>query len=153
MITGSFDEMFLCASTIWNSICTSIFHFQVHFLFTITVIWIASALLSPYVSPCGICLQCKFWLQMSEPITHIDTDNYMTIHHKGTSFFDSTAHLMCFVYFLLIGLENVLHHQQYFGFIATSQLIFCVALFLTLCMCCVVFPDHNHSSRWLFVVC
>ena len=28
---------------------------------------------------------------------HIDTDNYMTIHHKGTSYFDSTAHLMCFV--------------------------------------------------------
>jgi len=22
----------------------------------------------------------------------------MTIHHKGTSYFDSTAHLMCFVY-------------------------------------------------------
>ena len=36
-------------------------------------------------------------LQMSEPITHIDTDDYMTIHHKGTSYFDSTAHLMCFV--------------------------------------------------------
>ena len=35
----------------------------------------------------------SFWLQMSEPITHIDTDNYMTIHHKGTSYFDSTAHL------------------------------------------------------------
>jgi len=34
---------------------------------------------------------------MSEPITHIDTDNYMTIHHKGTSYFDSSAHLMCFV--------------------------------------------------------
>jgi len=34
---------------------------------------------------------------MSEPITHIDTDNYMTIHHKGTSYFDSTAHLMCFL--------------------------------------------------------
>jgi len=33
---------------------------------------------------------------MSEPITHIHTDNYMTIHHKGTGYFDSTAHLMCF---------------------------------------------------------
>jgi len=29
---------------------------------------------------------------MSEPITHTDTDNCMTIHHKGTSYFDSTAH-------------------------------------------------------------
>jgi len=39
----------------------------------------------------------SFWLQMlSESITHIDTDNYMPIHHKGTSYFDSTAHLMCF---------------------------------------------------------
>jgi len=35
---------------------------------------------------------------VSEPITHIDTDNCMTMHHKGTSCFDSTAHLMCFVY-------------------------------------------------------
>ena len=26
----------------------------------------------------------SFWLQMSEPITHIDTDNCMTIHLKGT---------------------------------------------------------------------
>ena len=34
----------------------------------------------------------SFWLQMSEPITHIDTDNYMTIHHKGTGYFDSTEH-------------------------------------------------------------
>ena len=40
----------------------------------------------------------SFWLQVSEPITHIDTDNYMTIHHKGTRYFDSTAHMMCFVY-------------------------------------------------------
>jgi len=24
----------------------------------------------------------SFWLQMSEPITHIDVDNCMTIHHK-----------------------------------------------------------------------
>ena len=31
---------------------------------------------------------------MSEPIiTHMDTDNYMTIHHKGKSYFDSTAYL------------------------------------------------------------
>ena len=43
----------------------------------------------------------SFWLQMSEPITHIDTDNYMTIHPKGTSYFDSTTHLMCFVHALL----------------------------------------------------
>jgi len=30
----------------------------------------------------------------------MDTDNYMTIriHHKGKSYFDSTAHLMCFVH-------------------------------------------------------
>ena len=40
----------------------------------------------------------SFWLQMSEPITHMDTDNYMTIHHKGTSYFDFTAHLMYFVH-------------------------------------------------------
>ena len=40
----------------------------------------------------------SFWLQMSESITHLDTDNYMTIHHKGTSYLDSTAHLMCFVH-------------------------------------------------------
>jgi len=38
-----------------------------------------------------------FWLQMSEPITPLDTDNCMTIHHKGTSYFDTTAHLLCFV--------------------------------------------------------
>jgi len=24
----------------------------------------------------------SFWLQMSEPITHMDMDNCMTIHHK-----------------------------------------------------------------------
>jgi len=30
---------------------------------------------------------------MSEPITHIDVNNCMTIQHKGTSYFDSTAHL------------------------------------------------------------
>ena len=35
---------------------------------------------------------------MSEPIRHLDTDNCMTIRHKGTSYFDSTAHLMCFVH-------------------------------------------------------
>jgi len=29
---------------------------------------------------------------MSEPITHTDTDNCKTIHHKGTGYFDSTAH-------------------------------------------------------------
>ena len=39
----------------------------------------------------------SFWLQMSEPITH--TDNYMTIHHKGTSYFDPPhAYLVCFVH-------------------------------------------------------
>ena len=38
---------------------------------------------------------------MSEPITHMDTDNYMTIHHKGTCYFDSTAHLMCFVHSII----------------------------------------------------
>jgi len=31
---------------------------------------------------------------MIEPITHINMDNYMTIHHKGTSYFDSTAHCL-----------------------------------------------------------
>jgi len=36
----------------------------------------------------------SFWLQMSEPITHLDTDNYMTIHRKGTSYFDPAG---CFV--------------------------------------------------------
>ena len=39
----------------------------------------------------------SFRLQMSEPIAHMDTDNCITIHHKQTSYFDSTAHLMCFV--------------------------------------------------------
>jgi len=38
---------------------------------------------------------------MSEPITHMDTDNYIIIHHKGTCYFDSTAHLMCFVHSIL----------------------------------------------------
>jgi len=31
----------------------------------------------------------SFWLQISEPITHMDTDNCTTHHHKGTSYFDS----------------------------------------------------------------
>jgi len=35
---------------------------------------------------------------MSEPITHLDTDNCMTIRHKGTSYFDSSTHLLCFVH-------------------------------------------------------
>jgi len=35
---------------------------------------------------------------MSEPITYMDTDNCITIHRKVTSYFDSTAHLMCFVH-------------------------------------------------------
>ena len=39
----------------------------------------------------------SFWLQMSEPITHMDTDNHVTIHRTGTSYFDSTAHLKCSV--------------------------------------------------------
>jgi len=34
----------------------------------------------------------SFWLQMSEPITHMNTDNYMTIPHKGKSYFDSTEY-------------------------------------------------------------
>jgi len=34
-----------------------------------------------------------FWLQMSEPITHKDTDNYTTIHRRGTSYFHPAAHL------------------------------------------------------------
>ena len=40
----------------------------------------------------------SFWLQMSEPITHMDTDNRVIIHRTGTSYFDSTAHLKCFVH-------------------------------------------------------
>ena len=35
-----------------------------------------------------------FWLQMSESITPMDTDNYMTIHHKRTSYFDPSAYLV-----------------------------------------------------------
>jgi len=35
---------------------------------------------------------------MSKPITHMDTENYMTIHHKGMTHLDPTAHLMCFVH-------------------------------------------------------
>jgi len=40
----------------------------------------------------------SFWLQMSEPITHMDMDNYITIHRKGTSYFDPVAYLVCLVY-------------------------------------------------------
>ena len=39
-----------------------------------------------------------FWLQMSGPITHMDTDSYTTVHHRGTSYFHPAAHLMCFVH-------------------------------------------------------
>jgi len=35
---------------------------------------------------------------MSEPIMHMDTDNYMTIHNKGTRYFDPTAYLVCFLH-------------------------------------------------------
>jgi len=38
----------------------------------------------------------SFWLQMSEPIIHMDTDNYMTIHHKRASYYDCTAYLGVF---------------------------------------------------------
>ena len=31
-------------------------------------------------------------------MTYTDTDNCMTIHHKGISYFDSATHLMCFVH-------------------------------------------------------
>jgi len=34
----------------------------------------------------------SLWLQMSEPVTHIGTDDCTTVHHKGTSYFDSTTH-------------------------------------------------------------
>jgi len=40
----------------------------------------------------------SFWLQMSEPITHMDTDNYIAIHYKGISYFDPAAYLVCFVH-------------------------------------------------------
>jgi len=40
----------------------------------------------------------SFLLQMSEPIAHMDTDNYITIHRKGTSYFDPAAYLVCFVH-------------------------------------------------------
>jgi len=33
---------------------------------------------------------------MSEPITHMETDNYMTIHHKGASYFDPAAYFGVF---------------------------------------------------------
>jgi len=46
--------------------------------------------------PLGISVEANhLWINIH---CKIDTDNYMTIHHKGTSYFDSTAHLMCFVY-------------------------------------------------------
>jgi len=35
---------------------------------------------------------------MSEPITHMDKDNYIAIHHKGISYFDPAAYLVCFVH-------------------------------------------------------
>jgi len=35
---------------------------------------------------------------MSEPITHMDMDNYITIHRKGTSYFDPVAYLVCLIY-------------------------------------------------------
>ena len=40
----------------------------------------------------------SFWLQMSEPITHMDTDNYITIHRKGTSYFDPITNYVCLVH-------------------------------------------------------
>jgi len=43
---------------------------------------------------------------MSEPITHMDTDNYMTIHDKGTSYFDFAAHLICFFHSILKEMTN-----------------------------------------------
>ena len=38
-----------------------------------------------------------FWLQMSEPTTPLDTDNCMTIHHKGKVTLIPLQHLLCFV--------------------------------------------------------
>ena len=38
----------------------------------------------------------SFWLQMSEPITHIDTDNYTTIHHRGTTLIP--LHIWCVLF-------------------------------------------------------
>ena len=70
-----------------------------------TINFIRAPFTSPTHKACSwLFLHCKnrivnmtcslsFWLQMSEPITHIDTDNCMTIHHKGTSYFHFTAHL------------------------------------------------------------
>ena len=40
----------------------------------------------------------SFWLQTSEPITHMDTDNYIKIHRKGTSYFDPVEYLVCLVH-------------------------------------------------------
>jgi len=39
---------------------------------------------------------------MNEPITHVhmDTDNNITIHCKGTNYFDPAAYLVCFVHSL-----------------------------------------------------
>jgi len=64
----------------------------------------------------------SFWLQMSEPIRHLDTDNYMTIHHKETSYFDSTAHLMCFVQ--PFKRNDIIIPCDYCLYIATSFLSF-----------------------------
>ena len=46
----------------------------------------------------SLCHSLSFWLQMSGPITHMDTDNYTTIHHRGTSYFHPAAYLMCFAH-------------------------------------------------------
>jgi len=49
----------------------------------------------------------SFWLQMSEPIAHMEYCGYcMTIDHKGTSYFDSAAHLMCFVHSIIKEMIN-----------------------------------------------
>ena len=42
---------------------------------------------------------CHSSCLMSEPIiiTHMDTDDYMTIHHKGTSYFD-LLHIWCVLF-------------------------------------------------------
>jgi len=54
----------------------------------------------------------SFWLQISEPITRNDTDNYITIHHKGTSYFDFTVHLRCFVYSLKEMMHEIIAYVQ-----------------------------------------
>jgi len=43
---------------------------------------------------------------MSEPITHMDKDNYMTIHHKRTSYFDSGCTFDVFVHSILKEMIN-----------------------------------------------